>query len=134
MKNRKSISIGLVGGLGLLALYFLLLTLANSFRHAVEQFAAQWYWLILLSLGFGVQLGLYSFIRFELRKRAKGATAGLVASGGISTGSMIACCAHHFVDVLPIIGLSAAAVFLTRYQAPFILVGIFTNLVGISVM
>ena len=58
MKNQKSIFIGFIGGVGLLILYFLILTLANSFGHAVEQFAAQWYWLILLSLGFGVQLGL----------------------------------------------------------------------------
>ncbi len=85
-------------------------------------------------IGFGIQLGLYSYIRFNIGKKVTGATAEVATAGGISTGSMIACCAHHITDVLPIIGLSAAAVFLIKYQLPFILVGIFSNLVGITMM
>jgi hypothetical protein len=46
----------------------------------------------------------------------------------------VACCIHHVTDVLPILGLSAAAGFLTRYQRPFMLVGLAMNLIGISVM
>ena len=45
------------------------------------------------------------------------------ASGGTSA-----------TDVLPILGLSAAASFLTRYQRPFMLVGLAMNLIGIGVM
>ncbi len=93
-----------------------------------------WYWILILVTGFGIQLGLYSYVRFNIRTKATGATAEIAAAGGISTGSMIACCAHHITDVLPIIGLSAAAVFLAKYQLPFILLGIFSNLVGITMM
>lgn len=47
---------------------------------------------------------------------------------------MVACCAHHLTDVLPIIGFSAAATFLNQYRIPFMLVGIGANLVGIAFM
>jgi len=41
---------------------------------------------------------------------------------------------RSLTDVLPILGLSAAATFLNQYRVPFMLVGIGTNLVGIAVM
>ncbi len=127
--------VGLGGGGSLLALFFGALTLTNSFAHALEQFAELWYWVLLLAVGFGIQLGLYTHIRIQLRERAsKGATAGVAASGGVSTVSMIACCAHIVPSVLPLLGVSAAAVFLVQYQLPFILLGVFSNLVGITVM
>jgi hypothetical protein len=47
---------------------------------------------------------------------------------------MVACCLHHVTDVLPVLGLSAAATFLTRYQRPFMLFGLGMNLVGIVFM
>jgi hypothetical protein len=56
------------------------------------------------------------------------------ASGGTSATAMVACCIHHVTDVLPILGLSAAASFLTRYQRPFMLIGLAMNLIGIGVM
>jgi hypothetical protein len=56
------------------------------------------------------------------------------ASGGTSVTAMVGCCFHHVTDVLPILGLSAAATFLTRYQRPFMLAGLGMNIVGIIVM
>ena len=56
------------------------------------------------------------------------------ACGGTSATAMVACCIHHVTDVLPILGLSAAASFLTRYQRPFMLTGLAMNLIGIGVM
>jgi hypothetical protein len=47
---------------------------------------------------------------------------------------MLACCAHHVVDLLPIVGLSAAAVFLNDYKTPLFLVGIGMNIIGIVVI
>jgi hypothetical protein len=55
-------------------------------------------------------------------------------SGGTSVTSMVACCLHHVTDVLPVLGLSAAATFLTRYQRPFMLTGLGMNILGIIVM
>lgn len=56
------------------------------------------------------------------------------APGGVSTLSMIVCCSHHLVEILPVIGLSAASVFLVKYQISFILIGVFSNLIGIQTM
>jgi len=44
---------------------------------------------------------------------------------------MLACCAHHLTDVLPILGLSGAAVFLNAYKTPLLWLGIVMNLAGI---
>jgi len=131
LKNKKFILIGFIAGFALLILYFLILSLANSFGHAREQFSQMWYWILLLLVGFGIQVGLYSFIR-EKFKTVPGRV--LATSGGISTGSMIACCLHHLVDVLPIMGLAALSLFLIKYQVLFLVVGILSNLIGIAIM
>jgi hypothetical protein len=55
-------------------------------------------------------------------------------SGASSTLAMVACCAHHAVDVLPILGLSAAAAFLAEYKKALMWVGLGTTLLGIAVM
>ena len=134
MQNKKPVVIGLLGILGLSVLYLVVLTLAESFSHALTQLVEMGHWIAILVIGFGFQLGLYTYIRVHLRKRRSAATAEVAASGGISTGAMIACCAHHLVEILPLIGLSAAALFLVKYQLPFIFIGIFSNLVGIAMM
>lgn len=120
----------------LLMVYFLILTVANSFTHSVEQFQEMWYWITLLVLGFGIQVGLFIYMRavIRLKKDSGVATSTVAAAGGISTTSMVACCAHHVTDVLPILGVSAAAVFLNQYQDVFIIVGVLSNLIGITVM
>jgi hypothetical protein len=63
-----------------------------------------------------------------------GATGSVAAAGGVSTGSMVACCLHHFTDILPILGFSAAALFLSQYQDAFLLLGVLSNIVGITIM
>ncbi len=48
--------------------------------------------------------------------------------------AMIACCAHHAADILPILGLSAvagAAGFLAEWRVPLMSLGIVMNLAGI---
>ena len=135
LESKKSIFWGVGGGLSLLIFYFLILTLANSFSHAIEQLQDLWYWISVLIIGFSIQVGLYSYIRIQFRQRkTKIAGKELAASGGVSTGSMVACCAHHLVDVLPILGLSVVFLFLAEYQVFFILLGIVSNIIGIIFM
>lgn len=122
---RTSFSAGLAGAMLLLFFYFSLLTLVQSFSHAVEQFRHLWYWIVLLSLGFGIQAALYIYVKNEAA-----ASASVAASGGVSGVSMVACCAHHLTDILPVLGASALAVFLTRYQIFFIVIGVLSNLNG----
>ncbi len=133
MEDKKPIVIGFFSGLLLLIVYFGILTIANSFSHAVEQFIGMWYWILGLVIGFGVQVSLYYYIRNSMHSKIAASTE-IAAAGGISTGSMVACCLHHLTDVLPLIGLSAAAVVLTEYQTLFMVLGILSNFVGITFM
>ncbi len=126
----------MIAGLSLLSLYFLILTIANSFTHSIEQFKEMWRWITVLVLGFSIQAGLFTYIRkvMKLREESGTATSSMAAAGGISTTSMVACCAHHVTDVLPILGVSAAVVFLNQFQDLFLTVGVLSNLIGISLM
>jgi hypothetical protein len=123
--------------MALLGSYFGILSGANSLGHAVEQFLLMWPWFSVLVVGFGVQTGLYTYIRRVQKIHHVSALAskkGITATGGVSTTAMVACCAHHLSDVLPIIGLTGAALFFSDYQKIFLLVGVLSNAVGITLM
>ena len=127
-----------LAGAGLLALlYFGIVSWAESPQHAVELFWEDRWIVIPIILGFGVQAALYTILKKRLfvpvaHAGPSGALTG--AGGGMSTMAMVACCAHHVTDVLPILGLTAAAAFLAEYRLAFMLVGLGTTLVGIAVM
>ena len=131
---KKHVLIGVSAATLLILIYMGIITLAEGLKHALDQTADLWYWVVALAGGFGVQAGLFSFIRQGLRERKASATASVAASGGISAGSMVACCAHHLTDVLPLLGLSGLAVFLASYQTLFIIIGVLSNLIGITIM
>jgi len=127
----------LLGSVFIAAFYIGILTWAQGWEYATSQFARDRAYVIPIILGFGIQAALYSILRFRLfipvtSTAHTGALMG--TSGGTSATAMVACCIHHVTDVLPILGLSAAASFLTRYQRPFMLVGLAMNLIGIGVM
>jgi hypothetical protein len=127
----------LLGALFIAAFYFGILTWAQGWDYASAQFTRDRAYVIPIILGFGIQAALYSILRFRLfiPVTSTGHTGALMGtSGGTSATAMVACCIHHVTDVLPILGLSAAASFLTRYQRPFMLVGLGMNLIGIGVM
>ena len=134
LHTKKAFRNGLLGSFGLAGLYVGILTFAQSFQHAVDQFLTMWPWISLLVVGFGIQIGLYSLMRLSIKAKTGGASAEVAATGGVSAAAMVACCAHHLIDILPILGVSAAAVFLSEFQIPFIVLGIVSNLVGICVM
>ena len=127
----------LVGSSLIAAIYFGILTWAQGWDSAVDIFVPNRWYVIPIWISFGIQAALYSILRFRLFIPAKStARTGAVmsTSGGTSVTAMVACCLHHVTDVLPVLGLSAAATFLTRYQRPFMLVGLGMNTIGIIVM
>jgi hypothetical protein len=131
---KKHILVGTGAAVLLLLVYVGIISLAQGLAHALELTSGLWYWVVALAGGFGVQAGLFSFIRQAIRERRAAATASVAASGGVSAGSMAACCAHHLSDVLPLIGLSGLAAFLASYQLVFIIAGVLSNAVGITIM
>lgn len=132
MKNLTPYQAGFLGAISLLLFYFLTMTLlSRSASAAWEQFQNLWWIMIPLSAGFGIQLGLYLKLKRALRERAKKVIAGSGVTSGVA---MIVCCAHHLTDVLPLIGLSALSVFLSRYQIPVLISSLVINLIGIKIM
>lgn len=124
---------GFLGAITLLFAYFILLSILNSFDHAISQFFSMWYWILALAIGFGIQVGLYSHIKHAACANAS-ASAEIAATGGVSATSMLGCCLHHITDVIPIIGLSAAAIFVTQYTTQFMIIGVASNIIGITLM
>lgn len=133
---RKPALFGLAGSLLLLGFYLGLVSLAQGFQHATELLQEDWYFVLPITVAFGVQMGLFLYVRQRSRSRetTRSATATAGAGTGTSTVSMVACCAHHLADLLPLLGLSGAALFLAEYRQPLMLVGIATSLVGIAAM
>lgn len=131
MDNRfKSIFAGIISSIGLLAFYFLTMRiLAGSWDAAFSQFGKLWYYMIPLSVGFGIQVGLYSHLRRLIRNNA--GKNVILTNTTASTIGMIACCAHHITDALSFIGLAALSAVLVTYQIPIIVVGIISNSLGI---
>lgn len=123
--------IGVAAGISLLLFYFIVSSLLGGFAFAIENFQQLWYWMLPLIVGFGVQIGLFSYVKSELHRKA---SASAAASTGISTGAMVACCAHHLADIAPFLGIAAAGVFLTKYQSAFLLLGVVSNILGITYM
>ncbi len=127
----------LLGSALMAGIYFGILTWAQGWDYAAGQFLRNRGYILPLFVTLGIQAALYSILRFRLfiPTTTAGQTGALMgANGGTSVTAMVACCLHHVTDVLPILGLSAAATFLTRYQRPFMLVGLGLNVVGILVM
>lgn len=129
----RSVAAGLVGGVALIGIYLTIISLAQGIDHAVEQLATDSIFVGLIAAGFGIQVALFVELR-AVDRRHRAAAAVTAAGTGTSAAAMLACCAHHLVDLLPLVGLSAAAVFLDAYKTPLFFVGIGMNVVGIVVI
>jgi len=131
------VAVGLMGSALLTGLYFAIVSWAESPQHAIGLFWKDRWIVIPIILGFGVQAGLYPVLKMRLfvPLASAGPSGPMMGAGGAtSTLAMAACCAHHVTDVLPILGLTAAAAFLAQYRIVFMFVGLGTTLVGIAVM
>lgn len=122
----KPIVAGAAASIAMFLAYFSILSVLQSPAHALEQFASLWYFMLPLVVGFGIQAALF----VKLRKSGE----CVAATGGVSVTSMAACCAHHVTDLVPFLGLSAAALFLSKYQTFFLVLGVASNLTGMAFM
>ena len=117
----RSVGAGVLAAAGLLGVYLGIISLAQGAEHALEQLVTDGVFVGAIAIGFGIQIALFVELRAVDRRHQAAA-------------AMLACCAHHLVDLLPLIGLSAAAVFLNAYKTPMFLIGIGMNLIGIVVI
>jgi Cu+-exporting ATPase len=115
----------------LLAGYFLVVGLVSGRLFAAQQFASYWYFLVSLAAGFGLQMGLYTYLR-KLVAHASGSKTVVAVSGTTSTAAMISCCAHYLTNILPILGATGLVTIAAQYQVQFFWVGLASNLAGIA--
>jgi hypothetical protein len=129
------IAAGLLAGSTLVGLYMGLVTLAQDSSHALELLWEDRYFVAAISSGFGLQAGLFVYLRRLISWHARGGAAAVTATGtGTSSAAMIACCAHHVADALPVLGLSGAAIFLSDYRLPVMAAGLGINAFGVFFM
>lgn len=132
--SRRSVRVGMLSAVLLAAGYSFIIGLSSwSWTHLVSQWRADAWFVILVAVGFGIQMALYAHVRRVIRGDR---TAAAVAVGGTatSTTAMVACCLHHLSDVVPFLGLSGAATFLIQYKVPVVLLSLAANGVGIVLM
>ena len=137
-RNRRfaiPLLVGLAAAVMLVWLYLGLVTWAQDFTHARELAWDDRYLLAAIAFGFGVQAALYTHLRLAIHGRlSRSSTATAVGGTGTSSVAMVACCAHHVADALPVLGFSGAAVFLNDYRLAFMTVGLGMNAIGVAFM
>ena len=129
VKKDNSVLYGLLAGTSLIIFYLGIISIFQGIEFAFMNLGGLWYLLFPLAAGFGTQVGLYASI-----KHTATITGAVAGTGGFSAGSMIACCSHFLLNMVPIIGLSGLAIFLVKYQSWFLGVGIISNVIGITIM
>lgn len=129
----KAIRNGIIAILIVVAINFLVLYLLNFPLMALNIIKQYWYLLILLIGGFSLQVGLFTYFH-KLNAISCSTT---FTSGGISSVSVILCCSHYLLNLLPflgaIIGISALTA-LSKYIVHFLILGVVSNAVGIGVL
>lgn len=137
----KAIVLGILGSLGLFLFYYIILSLVTGdVTHPLIQMKLYQPWMSFLILGFGIQVALYSSlrsgVRFRLNRQDDSQAATAITGSGavVSSLSMTICCAHHLVELIPILGVSGLALFLTEYQKELLILGVIANFLGLVFM
>lgn len=126
----KPLRNGLLASLAMLVLYFVAVGLISDWPFAKSQFGLYWYFIIGLALGFGIQIGLYTYLK-QLVTNGRGSGKVLGVTGVTSTAAMVSCCAHYLVNILPVLGAIGLVTFVAQYQTQVFWLGLLFNLGGI---
>ena len=129
MSKNNSVLYGLLAGIGLLLFYLGVLSIFQGIEFAFLNLRSLWYFIFPLAIGFGIQIGLYTSIKHNAM--INGVAGG---TGGIAGGSMVACCSHFLLNLIPIVGISGLSAILMAYQKWFLAFGILANIFGITFM
>lgn len=120
---------GLLGMAGLMAVYFGLLTLVSGWPFARDQFDQFGPYIIALAGGFGIQVGLFTYLHRAVHEVHSGKVVAV--SGATSGAAMVSCCTHYLVNLLPALGATGLVSLVSQYQIELFWVGLAANLAGI---
>ncbi|MBU3923621.1 MAG: hypothetical protein KJ592_01775 [Nanoarchaeota archaeon] len=129
----KGVLWGVFAAIIVILINWSVLALLNYPMMAIDIINQYWYLLVLLIGGFGLQVGLFVYYN-SLSAIGCGTT---VVSGGISGVSMILCCSHYILNLLPFLGAvvgMSSLVALSRYTPHFLWLGVVSNVIGIWVL
>src|SRR3989344_5601268 len=104
MNWSMSIVYGTLASVFLLAIAVAAMSLISGVDFAVGQLRAYGYYIGMLVVGFGVQVGLYVYLKQSIQGTGAGKIVGI--TGTTSTAAMISCCAHYLVNILPLLGVA----------------------------
>ena len=132
--DRAGLAIAAVSGFtgtgALLGLYFGVLALVSGWSFTLDQFAEYWPFIVALAVGFGIQVGLFVYLRRAVRAAT---SAKVVAATGTTSGAaMVSCCTHYLVNLAPAVGATGLLTFVSEYQTELFWFGIAANLAGIA--
>ncbi len=132
MKTKtRAVRNGLIAVFIVLALNILVLSILKFPSMATEIIKKYWYLLILLIGGFGFQVGLFTYLKSAI------SCSTTVVSGSVSGVSMILCCSHYLLNILPFLGAiigASALISLSEYIPHFLVLGVVSNVFGIGIM
>ncbi len=126
----KAVVAGLLAFGLLLGVYFGVLTLVSGWEFTLGQFDTYWHFTVALAAGFGVQVGLYTYLR-RLTRHDDAAGKVAAVSGGTSTAAMISCCTHYLANALPVLGATGLVALVAQYQVELLWLGLAFNLAGV---
>jgi len=126
----RPVWVGVVGTLALLTVYFASLLLISGWDFTRESFGEFWYFVTALALGFGAQIGLYTYLR-QIALHTHGTGKVVAVSGTTSTSAMVACCAHYLANVVPVLGATGFIALVAQYQIELFWVGLAFNFAGL---
>jgi len=126
----KSVQLGIVAFMLMLAIYFGVVSLISGMNFALEQFTKFWYFIVALALGFGIQIGLYTYLKNLVGQHGASGKV-VVVSGTTSTAAMVSCCAHYLTNILPIVGVTGFLTIVAQYQIELFWLGLAFNAAGI---
>lgn len=131
-QKTKIFGSGILATASLLAAYFLIVGAISGFAFALAQFLMYWYFLGSLAVGFGIQIGLYLYLKYLVANNSTAMGDKTVAvTGTTSTLAMISCCAHYLANIVPVLGIAGALTIIAQYQVKIFWVGIAFNVFGI---
>lgn len=140
-KISKALLAGVLASVVMLGIYLITLTVLMGFTFAFQQVGRDSIWIMLVALGFGIQIGLYTYLRTIIHSiNLTSATAVTSVGAGTSTLGMIACCVHHLSDIAPLVALagvsslSSVISFFNDWKYAVIALGLATNALGIVVI